>query len=279
MSFVQFLHTGTLENLNILIYNAELTLKTARPYFLKNGLKLNANKTQCIFLGMRKIIPKIPDNTTLKFHDTTIKPSSSVKNLGVHFDNYLTFETHVNEMSKKVMGTLMYINRIKHCFDKPTRILAVQSLVLSVLNYCITIWANTNTTLLTTAQKLQNFAIKVADGKAQKFDHVTPIFQELEWLNMKKVFIFNTAVTVFKQLHNHYLQTIVSLPTVTDITGSRTRQQYHLYVSRANTQSGGRSLSVRGPALWNQLPQDVKGANSVQSFKTLLKQYLMINDT
>ncbi len=87
----QFLHTGTLENLNYLIYNAELTLKTARTYFLKNGLKLNAKKTQCIFLGTRQIIPKIPENTTLKFHDTTIKPSSSVKNLGVHFDNYMTF--------------------------------------------------------------------------------------------------------------------------------------------------------------------------------------------
>ncbi len=87
----------------------------------------------------------------------------------------MTFDTHINEMSKKVMGTLMYINRIKNCFDKSTRILAVQSLVLSVLNHCITIWANTNTTLLTTAQKLQNFAIKVTDGKAQKFDHVTEV--------------------------------------------------------------------------------------------------------
>ncbi len=90
--------------------NAEHTLKSARTYFLKNGLKLNAKKTKCIFLGKGQIILKIPENTTLKFHDTTIKPSSSVKNLGVHFDNYMTFETHVNEMSKKVMGTLMYIN-------------------------------------------------------------------------------------------------------------------------------------------------------------------------
>ncbi len=78
----------------------------------------------------------------------------------------------------------MYINRIKHCFVKPTRILAVQSLVLRVLNYCVTIWGTTNNTLLTKTQKLQNFAIKVADGRAQKCDHVTPIFKELEWLNI-----------------------------------------------------------------------------------------------
>ncbi len=89
--------------------------KTARTYFLKNSLKLNAKKTQCIFLGTRQIIPKTPENTTLKFHDTTIKSSSRVKNLGVHFDNYMTFETHVNEMSEKVMGTLMYIQNKALC--------------------------------------------------------------------------------------------------------------------------------------------------------------------
>ncbi len=133
----------------------------------------------------------------------------------------------------------MYINRIKHCFDKPTRILAVQSLVLSVLNYCITIWANTNTTLLTTAQKLQNFAIKVADGKTQKFDHVTPIFKELKWVITRKIFVFNSSVPIFKQLNNHYPQNIISRPTVADITGSRTRRQNNLYMSRTNTQSGG----------------------------------------
>ncbi len=144
-----------------MISNAEHTLRSARTYSLKNGLKLNAKKTQCIFLGTRQIIPKIPENTTPIFHDTIIKPSSSVKNLGVHIDSYMTFETHVNEISKKVMGTLVYINRIKHCFDKPTRILAVQSLVISVLNYCVAIWGTTNNTLLTKTQKLQNFAIKV----------------------------------------------------------------------------------------------------------------------
>ncbi len=121
----------------------------------------------------------LPENTTLKFHETAVKPCSSVKNLGVHIDSYMTFETHVNEVGKKVMGTLMYINRIKHCFDKPTRILAVQSMVLSVLNYCVTIWGRTNNTLLTTTQNLQNFAIKVADGRAEKYDHVTPVFKEL----------------------------------------------------------------------------------------------------
>ncbi len=97
------MHAEALESQNNLISNAEHTLKTARIYFLKNDPKLNARKTQCIFLGTRQIIPKIPEKTILQFYDTTNKPSSSVKNLGVHFDSNMTLETHVNEMSKKAM--------------------------------------------------------------------------------------------------------------------------------------------------------------------------------
>lgn len=128
------------------------------------------------------------------------------------------------------MRTLVYTDKVKHCFEKQTEILATQSLVLSVLSYRITVWRTKNNTFLTRTQKLQNFAINVADGKAQKFVHVAPIFKELEWLNIRKTFIFNTTVTIFKQLHNYYPEQMVIFPTVTDINGTRTRQSNHLYV-------------------------------------------------
>ncbi len=119
MRTTQFLHTGTLESLNNLISIAEHAFNTARTYFLRNGLRLNAKKTQFLSRGTRQIISKIPYNTTIKFHDITVKPSSSVKNLGVHIDSYMTFGTHVTEMSKKVIRTLLYINRMQRCFDNP----------------------------------------------------------------------------------------------------------------------------------------------------------------
>ena len=271
----QFLHTGTLTELDNIISDAELTFNRAREYFLRNGLKLNAEKTKCIFIGTHQLIPRIPENTTLAFHNTTIKPSSCVKNLGVHFDKYMTFETHINKISTKVTGTLLDINRVKHCFDKESRIILIQSLVLSVLNHCNIIWGTTNTTLLTKIQKLQNFAIKVADGNARKYDHVTPIFRRLEWLNTKKIIYLNTAVTLYKQLNNYYPLTIINLPTVNNLTGSSSRQQNNLFVPRVITQSGGRSLSVRGPSLWNLLPKNVQNSNTLYSFKTSLKQFLL----
>ncbi len=85
-------------------------------------------------------------------------------------------------------------------------------------------WGTTNTTLINAVQKLQNFAIKVADGRAKKFDHVTPLFNELKWLSIRKTITFNTAMTTYKYLNEFYPQHIINLTTVTDMTGSRTRQ-------------------------------------------------------
>ncbi len=173
----------------------------------------------------------------------------------------------------------MYINRVKNCFDKSIRILVAQSLVLILLSHCNTVWGTTNITLMDAVlQKLQNFAINVADGRAKKYDHVTPLFNELEWLCIKKAISFNTAVTTYKQVNNFYPQHVVNLTTVTDITDSRTRQQFQLYVPRTNTQSGGRSFSVTAPVLWSKLPPGVKETASVQTFAANLKSYILTHD-
>lgn len=273
----QFLHTGTLQELANLINKSEITLNKAREYFLRNGLMLNPNKTQCIFIGTRQIISRIPANTTIRFDGNNVQPVSHVKNLGVHMDSCMRFDTHINELNKKVMGTLMYINRISNNFDKPTRLLIVQSLVLSLLNYCIIIWGTTNNTLLNKVKKLQNFAAKVAAGGARKYDHVTPILKELQWLNIGKKITFDKAVAIFKQVNNFYPERLLSLPTVNNVTRSTTRQQNNLYVPRVNTDTRARSLSVLGPKLWNQIPLSIKETNTLPIFKQKLKHFLLEN--
>ncbi len=233
-------------SLNYLPYSLQLNRHSSKLGNISSGMGLSkCQKTPYIFLGTHQLIPRTPDNTTTTFRDTTIKPSSHVRNLGVYFDNYMNFDFHINEISTIITGTLVYITRVKHCFDKETRIIIIQSPVLSILNYCNTAWGTTNTTLLAKTQKLQNFAFKVADGNARKHDHVTPIFRRMEWLNIMKTIQLNTAVTAYKQLNNYCPQSITDLHTVNTLTGSVTRQQNTLFVPRVVTQSGSRSLCAR----------------------------------
>ncbi len=186
----QFLNTSTIDNLNLLIRNTESTLLRLKHYFLTNGLLLNPAKTQCIFIGSRQLLSLIPPDTRVNLDGDSIHPSTHMKNLGVYLDRYMTFDVHVNELNKKVVGTLMHIYRISLNFEKRTRTIVVQSLVVSLVNYCIRIWCTTNAILLNNIQKLQNFAAKVAVGGARKYDHVSPIIKELRWLKIKEKHVF-----------------------------------------------------------------------------------------
>ncbi len=150
----QFLHSGNISEIDTLINRTENTFTQIRSYSLKNDLRLNIDKTQCIFLGTRQVLAHRPDNTIIiRCDDSDIRPSLNAENLGIYLDSYMTFDRHESNMIKKIMGNLMFINRNQDYFDKETRVTILQTLVLSTLKYGITIWGTTNSTVIKKVQK------------------------------------------------------------------------------------------------------------------------------
>ena len=81
-------------------------------------------------------------------------------------------------------------------------------------------------------------------------------------------------------VHSHqcpdYMSNTVSL--VSDDPGRRrlrsaTSTDYH--VPRTRTSFGDRAFSIADPKAWNNLPQSVRSADSLDSFKRKLKFYLL----
>ena len=154
----QFIHTGSIDNIHDLMYRSAATFKIAKNYLNANGLLLNTRKTQCMFVGSRGYISKISPNTCLEVDGSEIAPSKTQKNLGINLDTYLTFENHVNNITRKNLGTLMYINRITDNLSPHARTIATLFVILSSINYGIRIWGSTNATQLQRVQEIQTFA-------------------------------------------------------------------------------------------------------------------------
>ncbi len=76
--------------------------------------------------------------------------------LGVHKDVHIAFEKHINEINRKVMWSLTFVNY----FDKETRNVIVQSLVLSIPKYCNTIWGTAKSTPLNDKQNFKTLQLK-----------------------------------------------------------------------------------------------------------------------
>ncbi len=167
------------------------------------------------------------------------------------------------------------MNRLSENIDKPTSKIIVQSLVLSFINYCICILGSTNKTLIQAVQKLQNFAAKVVTGGARKYDHVTPIIKELEWLTVKDKYYLEKCTTVYKSVNGLYPDWYLNLSTVRDNTTTTARQGNKLYVKRTKTDSGARATTVCGHKLWNELHNYIITSGSLYSFKSSLRNLLL----
>ncbi len=65
-------------------------------------------------------------------------------------DCHLNFDVHIHEMYKKAMGHFLFLNtrRVKEKFESDTRKTVVESIGLSVMNYCLPVCGTTNATLL-----------------------------------------------------------------------------------------------------------------------------------
>ncbi len=176
----------------------------------------------------------------MNFDGNVIHPSRHVKNLGVYLDRHLLFDVHINELKRKVMGILIYVSRISDNLDKNSRIMVIQAIVLSLVNYCIRIWGTTNDTLMSSVKKLHNFAVRIAIGGVKKYDNVSPFYKELQWLRVKQKHIFEVGTTIFKILHGFYPDWFLSLQSRQTITNSVTRQRHGLHVPRTNTHTGDR---------------------------------------
>ncbi len=66
----------------------------------------------------------------------------------------------------------MFLCRMSNALDKKSRVVLIQAIVLNLINYCIRIWGTTNDSLISSVQKLQNFAVRIAIGGVKKSDHI-----------------------------------------------------------------------------------------------------------
>ena len=149
---------------------------------------MNSNKTQCILFA----IPNFnkPTETFQNNNDHTVRHvEDKVKNQGVIFDSRISFEHHIKSLCSRLNGTLSFLNTVKNTLDQKSRILIINVLIFSHLNYFSSIQGKCIEKLRYDVQKCINFAAKVAsNGKYFKREHVTPLLRDLKWINFNSIF-------------------------------------------------------------------------------------------
>ncbi len=197
-------------------------------------------------------------------------------NLGVWFDRELKFDKQINNVVKLCFFNLRLLAKVKPFLSAIDLEKLIHAFIFSRLDYCNTIYIGVNQTALARLQAVQNAAARLLTG-TRKHEHITPILFSLKWLPVRFRIEYKLLVFVFKSLNGlapTYLDALVKRHT--SARSLRSSDQQLLTIPRARLKlKGDRAFSVAAPKLWNLLPVSIRSAQTISSFKLLLKTYLL----
>ena len=200
---------------------------------------------------------------------TCIRFVPTAKNLGIIVDNSLSFHQQVLKMKKTSFLTICNIRKIRNLLSNAQLRTVTNSLVVSCLDYCNSLYFGIHKRDIRHLQVIQNAASKCITGKF-KHDHIDNDLNDLHWLPIQKRILFKIALLVFKALMGEAPEYLQSLLSYKSGDGRRTCD---LYVPKANTRFGMRAFATVGPKIWNLLPEDLRQCTETTAFKQKLKTY------
>ena len=243
---------------------------------MKKRLKLNVFKTQVIKLGTLTRLQDLLSLESLTSGDNEVTFSTSVKNLGVIFDERFTFESHVNAVVKKCHFHLSNIKFIKPYVNKSNTMTLIHSLVLNRVDYCNSLLVGTRKQGLHKLQGVLHRAARIVTGCMFR-EHITSIMISLHWLPIIARIKFKLCLITFKTLKHRkpeYLFKHLERSSTGHVMRTRTdSDQHHLTTHRVSITLAERAFSYAAPRLYNELPHEVKNTTSVITFKKLLKSH------
>ena len=232
-----------------------------------NRLKLNADKTQFIWLGTRQQLQKV-DSNRIQLGSDVVKLQTTVNNLGVTIDNHLSMKEHVQRICRSSFYQLRQIRTVRTSLTRAACESLVHAFVSSRLDYCNSMLFGINESLLDKLESVLRAAARLVQQK-RKFDSIsTDIRDKLHWLPIRQRIEFKICVLVYRCLHGTAPDYLAEMLTLTaDVPALQRHRSAALGTlvppMTVGALYGPRSFRSAAPKLWNpnSLPLNSRNSN------------------
>ena len=248
---------GSPRDAGALVACLEQNLTALAVWLRKNGLKVNADKTQLLVLGTRQNLRQLPP-ISVEFMGTTITGSPTARNLGVTFDVNLSFGDHVTEVVRRCTGVLSGLSHSGHQLPRSTLSTLVQALAVSVIRYAISVYGVCGVTQMGRLQRMLNFGARVISGR-RKYDHISDVMRDLQWLSAENMWRFHSVMLLKKMLVTGQPESLHDrIASRGSIHGRSTRQAGMIDTPMIRTEAGRRRFLYSAVTMYNELPANLR---------------------
>ena len=269
------------DRISELLHSMQSCICDVKAWATANMLKLNDNKTEFMLVTSKrtKHLHSLP--TSITIGNAQIPFKKSVKNLGFTLDCHLSMNAHVSNIARTCYFELRRLASIRRFLTSTATATLVSAFALSKFDYCNSLLFGSTHDVTSHLQRIQNYAARVI-LRLQKSSSITIHLKSLHWLPVKVRSTYKIACLCF---HCH------SSTAPSCVTGMLHRKPLHTRNTR-NTRSSSytmpllnrpahskaplvdRSFSFASSSVWKSIPNDVRCAPSLSSFKSRLKTYL-----
>ena len=214
----------------------------------------------------------LPTSITIGNAQITFK--QSLKNLGFALDCHLTMNAHVSNIARTRYFELRRLASIRRFLTSTATATLVSAFVLSRIYYCNSLLFGSNHDVTSLLQRIQNNAARVI-LRLPKSSSIAIHLKSLHWLPVKVRSTYKIACLCYSSTAPSYVTDMLHKePLHTHNTRSSSYTMPLLNrPAHSKAKLGDRSFS--SSSVWNSIPNDVRCAPSLSSFKSRLKTYLL----
>jgi hypothetical protein len=238
----------------------------------ENNWLMRFNPDKCeVLIATNK---KSPIHSEYTIHGQVLNQTDSTKYLGLNIHKSLSWESHIDKITKKANSTLAFLGRnVSLC---PTTIKAqcYTTLVRPPLEYASSIWSPSKKDNINKVEAVQRRAARSATGDYQRTSSVTATLQQLHWQTLQSRRAYAQTVMMYRIVYN-----LVDIPAEHHLNRTSLRTRGHslrFLVPHTRTTVYRTLFFPQAIHLCNQLPGSVVETNTLESFKIQLSRATII---
>lgn len=228
-------------------------------------IPLNISKCHILHIGV--------NNPCLPYYLNGVKvdPVDSQNDLGIIINRNLSWSDHITTVVRKANAAAFVIYKTFSCPSPPLLIKLYKTYIRPLLEFSVIVWNPYLVKDISVLEKVQRRITKLSPY----LKHL-PYENRLQFLHLTSLAerrIRGDLIYTFKALNYHLGPEIRSFFTVSDDTRLR-GHSFKLKKEKFNTNIRKNFFCNRTFSLWNSLPDDVVSAQTCNTFKNRLDQFL-----
>ena len=270
-------YSGTFKDIHNIIEKINVDLSNISRWAADNGLGINVNKTQAMWIGSRLYVKKIGalHLPPILLDSKPIDVSDCVKVLGVTLDSTLSWRNQCSATARKSFAALARLRKLHGFLPSSTRLMLIKTLVFPYFDYCAGLFLGLTNDLNTKLTRCKNAAVRFVTG-TKIWEHITADYVANHLLSVearRDYLALCLLVSILKSGNPQYLACYFRFKDRGGL-GSKRLSSLDIIIPRFDTEYLRSSFHIGVAYLWNSLPHDLRRDYRLPSFKRRLYEFL-----